>query len=56
MGNISLQQATTSRSFKCAKCGNMFAIDDRNEGKCDVCGNACTLDTCMVIEASNEGY
>lgn len=56
MGNVSLQNATTSRSFKCSKCGNMFAIDERNEATCDVCGQRCTVDTCMVINASNEGY
>lgn len=53
---VNLTEATSPRSFKCSRCGNMFAIGDRNDAVCDVCGNRCTTNSCLVLYASDEGY
>jgi predicted amidophosphoribosyltransferase len=44
---------TTSKSFKCSQCGNMYPV---TQERCEVCGHSCTSESCRVVEASNEGY
>ncbi len=53
MSNADLLTPTTSQSFKCTRCGNMYPVSQET---CDVCGNHCTPESCRVVEASNEGY
>lgn len=53
MSNADLLTATTAKSFKCSKCGNMYPVSQET---CDVCGHRCTVEGCMVLEASDEGY
>lgn len=53
MSNADLLTSTTSVSFKCARCGNMYAI---SQGTCEVCGFRCSPEDCRVVSASNEGY
>ena len=53
MSNADLLTPTTSKSFKCSKCGNMFPISQET---CEVCGHRCSLEGCRVVQASNEGY
>lgn len=53
VSNADLLSPTTSTSFKCAQCGNMFAISQET---CEVCGYRCTPEACKIISASNEGY
>ncbi|MDI6872573.1 MAG: hypothetical protein QME79_14715 [Bacillota bacterium] len=43
-------------TFKCARCGHMFASEGRREAACPQCGFVCTAQTCAVVGASNEGY
>lgn len=53
MSNADLLTPTTSVSFKCARCGNMFAA---SQGTCEVCGFPCSAEDCRVVSASNEGF
>ena len=53
MSNADLLTPTSSRSFKCSKCGNMFPISQET---CEICGHHCTENDCRVMQASNEGY
>lgn len=53
MSNADLLTPTTSRSFKCSHCGNMYPV---SQGLCEVCGHRCTPEDCRVVDASNEGY
>jgi phage FluMu protein Com len=43
-------------TFKCAKCGHMFATGGTGEAKCPQCGFECTAQSCVVLDASNEDY
>ena len=45
--------SATSHSFKCSKCGNMYAM---SESQCDVCGFHCEADTCEILDSSSEDY
>lgn len=53
MSNADLKTPTTSRSYKCSKCGNMFPVSQET---CEVCGHRCSESDCRVMQASNEGY
>lgn len=53
MSNAGLLTPTTSVSFKCMRCGNMFTASQET---CEVCGFHCTPEACKVVSASNEGY
>jgi len=53
MSNADLLTPTTSKSFKCAKCGNMFPMSQET---CEVCGHRCSVEGCRIVEASNEGF
>lgn len=53
MVNADLLTPTSSKSFKCSICGNMFPVGQEN---CDVCGHHCTPEDCRVLQASNEGF
>lgn len=50
---IDLIDSTTDATYKCGKCGNMFAVSQET---CDVCGFTCSQDVCQIIQASNEDY
>lgn len=50
---IDLIDSTTEVTYKCAKCGNMFAMSQET---CDVCGFHCSQDACQIIQSSNEDY
>ncbi|MNK75091.1 hypothetical protein D3C87_946260 [compost metagenome] len=53
MSNADLLTTTSSTSFKCSVCGNMFPVSQET---CEVCGHHCTINDCRVMQASNEGY
>lgn len=43
----------TEAEYKCSTCGNMYPITNE---RCDVCGHACSEDTCQIIKTSNQDY
>ena len=45
--------AGTEAEYKCSTCGNMYPITTE---RCDVCGHACSEDTCRIIRVSNQDY
>lgn len=51
--NADLMTSTSTRSFKCSQCGNMYPVSQET---CEVCGHRCTVEGCRVLEASDEGY
>ena len=44
-----------SASFKCSKCGAIFALSEEGS-TCPVCGYNCSHDACRRVDASDEGY
>lgn len=49
---------STERMYKCAHCGHMYSLEDRNPeaARCPKCGNVCRPGECEVVDASNEDY
>lgn len=45
--------AGTMTSFKCSKCGNMYAV---SQSSCDVCGFHCEESTCEIVNSSTEDF
>ncbi|HHW14733.1 MAG TPA: hypothetical protein GXX28_07345 [Firmicutes bacterium] len=43
-------------SYKCARCGHVFAAEGQKQAACPQCGFVCSPESCRVIGASNEGY
>lgn len=50
------ETGTTEESFRCPTCGEMFPTNEEDEGDCPVDGTHCTRETCLVLDASNEGF
>lgn len=46
----------TERSYKCARCGNMFEAQPHLASTCPICGFSCSENLCNQVDASNEGY
>lgn len=44
------------RSYRCNRCGHIFAIKAGSDNTCPVCGFNCDLHFCKILEASDEGY
>ncbi|MGI6065293.1 MAG: hypothetical protein ACOYI2_02250 [Bacillota bacterium] len=44
------------RSYKCARCGNMFEAEPRIASTCPICGYSCSENLCNEVDASDEGY
>ena len=44
------------QSYRCMRCGNIFAVEPGNKTICPVCGFNCGLGKCPRLEASDEGY
>lgn len=43
-------------SYKCVRCGHVFAAEGEKQAACPQCGFVCSPQSCRVIGASNEGY
>lgn len=46
----------TEMMYKCSKCGGMFEPESKKQSICPVCGNACSTNSCKIIDGSNEDY
>lgn len=46
----------TEISYKCSRCGGMFARHDEDVVRCPYCAMICDETTCRVVDASNEEY